>query len=430
MPANSYVHALPYRADLDLPALINRVEERFAACEAEIQAFLPEPGRFDRLRKEAAQLQDRYPDPGARPPLFGALLGVKDIFHVDGFITRAGAQLPPELFAGDEAEVATQLKAAGALILGKTVTTEFAYFEPGATRNPHNPAHTPGGSSSGSAAAIAAGLAHITLGTQTVGSVIRPAAYCGITGFKPSFGRVSTRGLVAFSPSADHVGFFAQGISALQLLAPVVIDRWQPARSSRERPRLAVPAGKYLEQASALPAFDAQLQVLERAGYTIARSRIFDDIADIDACHQDLIAAELAHEHRRFFARYSRRYRPRTAELILHGQRVSASRLEACRAHRLELRARLRQIMDATGIDIWLCPSAPDIAPAGLAVTGSPKMNMPWTHAGMPALSLPAGMGDRNMPLGLQLVARFGEDEKLLAWAADIEPALRQSPGD
>ena len=427
MPKLSHIHALPYSAAASLPALLDLLEARFNASESAIQAFLPEANRFDRLRGDARKLQERYPDAASRPPLFGALLGVKDIFHVAGFTTRAGAAVPPELFAGNEAEVVRRLKAAGALIVGKTVTTEFAYFEPGPTRNPQNTQHTPGGSSSGSAAAMAAGLAHLTLGTQTVGSVIRPAAYCGVVGYKPSFGRAPTPGSVTFSPSADHVGFFAQSVDMLHRAAPVVIDNWQPKPHSQgKRPVLAVPAGKYLQQCEALDCFGAQLKTLEHAGYEIKRLEIFADIDAIDACHTDLIAAELAHEHRHWFAEYSQRYRPRTAALIRQGQEVSAARLAACRAHCLQLRQRLHILMDAENIDLWISPAAPDVAPAGLAVTGSPMMNMPWTHAGLPALSLPAGTGKLDLPLGLQLVARFGDDEMLLNWADDIAPLWQQ----
>ena len=175
--------------------------------------MLLKAGRFDRLRREASDLLRRYPDPMARPPLFGALVGVKDIFHVDGFVTRAGSELPPELFAGPEASCVTALRAAGALILGKTVTTQFAYFAPGPTRHPLSTTlgetRTPGGSSSGSAAAVAAGFAPLALGTQTIGSIIRPAAFCGVVGFKPSFGRVATDGVIPLSPSADTVGWLA-----------------------------------------------------------------------------------------------------------------------------------------------------------------------------------------------------------------------------
>ncbi len=142
-----------------------------------------------------------------RPPLFGIPIGIKDIFHVNGFSTHAGSRLPPKQLMGEEAKCVSDLKKAGALILGKTVTTEFAYFEPGPTMNPHNPNHTPGGSSSGSAAAVAAGLCPLALGSQTIGSIIRPASFCGVVGYKPSYDRISRDGVIPVSPSLDHIGF-------------------------------------------------------------------------------------------------------------------------------------------------------------------------------------------------------------------------------
>ena len=428
MTTVSYLGDISLRSDikalrhgeLSLSSQIDALEERFEAIEPSIRSYLPEVDRFDRLRRDAHELEARYQNAATRPPLYGALLGVKDIFHVDGFPTRAGTQLPSALFAGAEADVVTRLKQAGALIVGKTVTTEFAYFEPGPTRNPHNLEHTPGGSSSGSAAAIAAGLAHVAIGTQTVGSVIRPAAYCGVVGFKPSFARVHTSGLVDFSPSADHVGFFSADVADMLAIAAAVIDNWRPASNHNSQPVLAVPFGPYLEQSSALEAFEAQLNALEGAGYQVKRIPMFDDIAMIDGCHQDLIAAELAQQHREWFSQYERLYRPRTAALIRHGQSVTPPRLHSARQHRFELRARILRIMDDEGIDMWICPSAPDVAPRGLHATGSPAMNMPWTHAGLPAVSVPAGRGVASLPLGLQLVGRFGEDEALLTFANAI----------
>jgi len=406
-------------------ALLDDLEARFEAFEPVISAYLPEAARFDRLRRDAKMLEERYPDADARPPLFGALLGVKDIFHVDGFATRAGTQVPPEAFAGDEADIVIRLKRAGALIVGKTVTTEFAYFEPGPTRNPHNPSHTPGGSSSGSAAAVASGLAHVTVGTQTIGSVIRPAAYCGVVGYKPSFNRVATTGLVVFSPAADHVGFFTADVASMQAVASAVIDRRQPTSDRPARPTLALPVGRYLEQSAALDALEAQVEQLTRAGYTLERIPLFDDIESINSCHQDMIAAELAKQHRPWFAKYERLYRPRTAALIRQGQTVSDQRLQATREGRLLLRRRLHRIMDEEGIDLWISPSAPDVAPRGIEATGSPLMNLPWTHTGLPAVSLPAGHGMLSLPLGLQLVGRFGEDESLLMWAKDMAPCFK-----
>src|SRR5215213_7607826 len=192
-----------------LPDFLAQVEARFTQQEPSILAFLPEEERFTRLYDEAEALVLSYPDLIKRPLLFGALVGVKDIFHVDGFTTQAGSRLPADALEGKEAQSVSRLMNAGALIFGKTVTTEFAYFSPGPTRNPHHLEHTPGGSSSGSAAAVAAGFCHLALGTQTIGSIIRPASFCGVVGLKPTYERISREGVIPLSPSLDHVGFFA-----------------------------------------------------------------------------------------------------------------------------------------------------------------------------------------------------------------------------
>ncbi|MCY4072728.1 MAG: amidase [Chloroflexi bacterium] len=406
-------------------ALVERLSARFAEVEEKIQSFVAEENRFDRLRLDAEALVDGYPGQAERPPLFGALLGVKDIFHAEGFTTRAGTAVPPGLFAGEEAKIVTQLKHAGALVLGKTVTTEFAYFEPGPTRNPHNLNHSPGGSSSGSAAAVAAGLAHVALGTQTVGSVIRPAAYCGIVGYKPSFDRVSTEGLVTFSGSADHVGFFCQNVADMLAVAEAVVADWARDEAHPRMPALGVPDGAYLRGSTALEAFEAQIRQLEKVGYPLRRISVLDDIETIDACHQDMIAAELALGHEGWFAEHGDLYRPRTAALIRYGGTISLARLEQAREHRMIFRERIHAAMADDGVDLWLCPAAPDVAPPGIGATGDPVMNMPWTHAGLPAITVPAGVGKLGLPLGLQLVARFGADRALLGWAKAIEGVFR-----
>lgn len=413
------------RQGLSPMTLVERLSARFAAVEEEIQAFVAEERRFDRLRLDAEALVDRHPQGAQRPPLFGALLGVKDIFHADGFPTRAGTAVPPHLFAGEEAKIVTRLKHAGALVLGKTVTTEFAYFEPGPTRNPHKLAHSPGGSSSGSAAAVAAGLAHLALGTQTVGSVIRPAAYCGIVGYKPSFDRVNTAGLVTFSRSADHVGFFCQNVTDMLAVAEAIVADWAGGEAPPRQPALGMPDGAYLRGSTALDAFEAQIRQLEVAGYAVRRISVFDDIETIDACHQDMIAAELALQHEDWFAEHSDLYRPRTAALIRYGQTISRARLEQAREHRTIFRERIHAAMTENEVDLWVCPAAPDVAPHGIGATGDPKMNMPWTHAGLPAITVPAGTGALGLPLGLQFVARFGADRALLNWAQSIEAVFR-----
>ncbi|MDP2870949.1 MAG: amidase [Bacillota bacterium] len=404
--------------------------DRVEAVDGQIQALVPEPRRRERLLQEAAALEARYPLPAGRPPLYGVLVGVKDIFRADGFPTRAGSHLPPELFDGPEACCVASLRHAGALVLGKTVTAEFACAEPGPTRNPHNLAHTPGGSSSGSAAAVSAGFCPLALGTQTVGSVIRPAAFCGVVGFKPSYRRVSTGGLILYSASADHVGFFTQDVAGARMAAAALVAGWHGPRGDDvaeiRRPVLGIPDGPYMRQASAeaLEALKVQLDRLGSAGFEVRRVEALRDIADINRRHRRMTSAELAAEHSEWFARFEDLYRPRTAAAILDGQAVAPGELEAARAGRGELRRELEGLMDGAGVDLWVCPSATGPAPEGIGSTGDPIMNLPWTHAGLPVLSLPAGLSAGRLPLGLQVIARYGDDEALLHWADGISGAL------
>ena len=407
---------------LRLAAYLAQTEARFAEVEPSLHAFMPEPGRFERLRGEAADLEASYPDPSPRPPLFGVLVGVKDIFHVDGLPTTGGSKLPPEELTGSEAESVSVLKRAGALILGKTVSTEFAYFGPGPTRNPHSPAdttHTPGGSSSGSAAAVAAGLCPLALGTQTIGSVIRPAAFCGVAGYKPSYGRISTAGVIPLSPSLDHVGLFAPPGASVTYVAEILVNDWKPV-SPRGRPVFGVPEGPYLAQAGdeARAHFGAVLRQLEAAGYTIRRVSSMPDFEEIRARHNLIVAAEAAEVHSAWFAKYGYLYHPKTVELIERGQHTVEAELAAALEGRELLRRELTALMDEHSLDAWLAPSAPGPAPAGLASTGDPVMNLPWTHSGLPAVNIPSGRAHNDLPLGTQVIGRWSEDEALLAWSA------------
>ncbi len=414
---------------LDLVGYLNEVCDRVEANEPELQALLPEPDRRGRLLREGAALAERYPDPAERPPLYGVPLGVKDIFNAEGFETRAGSQLPPELFAGPEAASVTLLRAAGALVLGKTVTTEFAAMEPGPTRNPHDLGRTPGGSSSGSAAAVAAGYCPLALGSQTIGSVIRPAAFCGVIGYKPTYGRIPIAGVLPYSPSVDHVGLFTQDVAGMALAAALLCEGWQEAEArgvGGARPVLGVPEGPYLAQASpeGLAAFEDQLARLAYAGYTVHRVPTFGDIEAINRRHRRLTVSEMAAVHASWFAEHEALYRPRTAANIREGREVGAEEQEAARAGRAALRAELEGLMERESLDAWVCPPAPGVAPVGLDSTGDPAMNLPWTHAGLPVVALPAGRDVNDLPLGLQVIARAGQDERLLAWAGPLAEAL------
>lgn len=413
---------------LDLKAYLTEQLNHIAQVEPEIKALLSESARTKRLLADAAMLLETYPDPNNRPPLFGALVGVKDIFRAKGFPTAAGSNLPPHTFAAPETACVTRLKKAGALVLGKTVTTEFAYFEPGPTRNPHNLKHTPGGSSSGSAAAVAAGYCPLALGTQTIGSVIRPAGYCGIVGFKPSYGRIDPIGLMFVSPSLDHVGLFTQDMAGMRLAAAVLCQSWRERGVATEgkKPVLGVPSGPYLEQASpeGLTAFKAQLARLEEAGYVVRYVPTLEDIEEIAFYHVQLMAVEMAEVHHEWFASYKTLYRPRTIELIQRGETVSLAEIKRAKAGQLSLRSKLHTLRQEARIDLWVAPAAPGPAPEGIGATGNPAMNLPWTYTGLPAVTIPAGLAKNGLPLGLQCVADFMRDEQLLVWAEEIEAVL------
>lgn len=402
-----------------LRELCDRIDE----LDPVLEVFVPEDGRRERLLREAGVLDER--DPDRRLPLHGALVGVKDVFAVDGFPTRAGSELAPELFAGPQAAVVDRLLAAGALVAGKTVTAELAYLEPGPTRNPHDPTRTPGGSSSGSAAGVAAGLFHLALGTQTVGSTIRPAAYCGVVGFKPTFGRIPTDGLVAASPSLDTVGLFAQDAPGVRLAASVCCDDWR-ADVDLPAPVLGVPEGPYLERAEpgALDAFEGHLGLLADAGYAVRRVEALSDVDAVAERHLRLMHGEMARVHEAWFAEHRDAYRPRTAEAILFGGEVADEELRRIRPHRKALADRLRALAEDWGVDVWASPAATGSAPEGLGSTGDSAMNLPWTFAGMPVVTVPAPTSSGGLPLGLQCAAARGRDEELLAWASGIGQAL------
>ncbi len=397
--------------------------DRLDAVDDDLRAFLPEEGRRERVRAAVSDRIERFPDDD-RPPLFGVPVGVKDIFHADGLDTRAGSDVPAEALAGPQADAVTALERAGAVVLGKTVTTEFAYFDPGPTGNPHDLEHTPGGSSSGSAAAVAAGLCPLALGSQTIGSVIRPASFCGVVGVKPTYGRVPIGGVLPVAPSVDHVGYFTQDVAGARRAAPVLYDEWDDTRggaADTDRPVLGVPADAYLDQAdpTARDLFRDRLDGLRRAGYEVRETDALAAIDDVNDRHQDLVAAETALSHTEWYADHGDRYAVATADLIEEGHAVSVGRLVEARNGRRQLRAALTDRMDAGGVDLWVAPAAPGPAPEGLGNTGDPVMNLPWTHAGVPTVGLPAGRID-GLPVGLQFAGRPDADERVLAWSADL----------
>lgn len=417
--------------ELGLPAYIDRLEARFTERETDIRAFVPEEGRFDRLRRQAADLLARFPDPVERPRLFGVPIGVKDIIRADGFPTGAGVSRTSSALQGPQADCVSRLEGAGALVLGKTVTTAFAYFDPGPTRNPHDPEHTPGGSSSGSAAAVAAGLSPLALGTQTIGSVLRPAAFCGVVGFKPSYGRISRAGVIPLAPSVDHVGVLTTDVQSAALAASCLCYTWRDPPVGG-KPILAIPEGPYLAEASPLAREHllAVADLLRSSGFQIRLLPALENFEAIRRNHDRIVAAEAARVHAAWFDEFVDVYDAKLLALIQRGQAINDDDLMRALDSRLLLRAKLAAQMDQHGVDLWLTPAAPGPAPLGLETTGNPVMNLPWTHSGMPAIALPAGLDGAGLPLGVQLVGRWFHDETLLSQAVKVERALADVQGE
>ena len=389
--------------------LVNRVEPRLGALVAE-------PKRLRRLLAEAERQ-----DPSLRP----FLVGIKDIVRVAGLPTRAGSTLPGRLFAGPEATVVIRLRAAGAIVLGKTTTTEFAFTEPPTTTNPNDERHTPGGSSSGSAAAVAAGYVPLAIGTQTVDSIVTPAAYCGVVGFKPSYDRVPVEGVVPFSPAMDHVGFLARDVETIAFAAEIVCDGWRTMTESA-LPTIRLPAQSHLDpvDAAARAVFDHTVAALSAAGCRVLGTDSLADTAAIARRHRRLIAAQFATVHHEWFSEYGDRYRPKSVALVTEGAALSPGVIDEGVESSARLRSSLEQTMDNLGIDLWMSPAATGPAPRGLEAIGDPIMALPWTHAHLPVVCLPAGIAPGGLPLGIQLVGRIGADEQLLGFAQAVARSL------
>ena len=414
---------------------INRCCEAIEQRESEVHAFVEDSLNVDRIIDQAADLLRDFPDAADRPPLFGTLVGIKDIVHVDGYPTACGSRLPAAELTGPEAALVTRLKQAGIVVAGKTVTTEFAHTDPGPTRNPLNLEHTPGGSSSGSAAGVAAGFFDLALGSQTGGSTIRPAAYCGIVGFKPSFGRVNIEGFYPYSKSMDHVGLFARDIELIETAMSVSADDWRGEAICAE-PRFAVPDGPYLDLAgeAARQQFVDLIEFLRQFGLRVDSHGVLDDI---DRQNQDLVRltdAEAYRVHADMLARYADRYGPLFLEAMEAVREVTDTELEALRAAAKHKQEEMRHCMQDREVDFWLAPAATEVAPLGLESTGDYRMNAIWTYTGLPAITLPSGLNHAGLPYGLQIVGRFGQDEELIATAKSLQRLLPQqdepSPGE
>ncbi len=356
-------------------------------------------------------------------PLSGVTLGIKDIIDVAGFPMRAGSLFTSDVIITKDAPLVAKLRAAGAIIVGKTVTTEFAYLDPPATCNPWNLNRTPGGSSSGSAAAVAAGMCRAAIGTQTGGSVLRPAAFCGVVGFKPTFGWSSTEGIVPLSPSLDHVGIFARNVSDVAMIYQAVVA--SEFSLELQPPRIGAVGGCFeMESSTDVQQVASQaIATLKACKATVLPLELPDIFSTVHGHHLRIMAYEAARTHQERYEQHREQLGPKIRELIEQGRMISVADYNAALRHRAEFQAAMSEVF-ANHNCVLIMPSAPTTAPTR-ETTGSPRFNSPWSYAGLPAISIPCGLAADGMPVGLQLVAELNEERKLLDAAAWCERVLK-----
>ncbi len=418
---------------LSATSLAQRCLARYGTMDPVIRAFVAVDA--ERVLRAAAATDERIAQGRRGGALAGIPFAVKDVFDTADLPTEYGS----EVFRGRRpersAEAVLALLAAGGLLFGKSVTAELAHRRPGPTRNPWNPAHTPGGSSMGSAAAVAARIVPAAIGTQTNGSVIRPAAYCGIVGFKPSHGRISTAGVLRFSGTLDHVGAFATSVSAAGLLVDVMArSAREPGRTGRERrhaapaaPRVAVARTQTWGRAepSMRRCFDDAVAVLARSGAEVDDPVMPDALADLQGVHRTIMAVEGAESFRAYVEPFPERFSAATRGLVEEGSRIPRGEYLTAldrRARAIPLFARWVAGQDAV-MTLSTLGEAPDTT-----TTGDASCCTLWTLLGAPAVTIPVARGPQGLPLGIQLVGAPGADASLLAAAGWCEAVLGFSP--
>jgi len=414
-------------------SLLKRIED----LDSSLKAWVTIDG--DSVRREARRCQEEAARGKFRGPLHGIPIGVKDIFYTAGMCTTAGSRIFKDFIPAFDATAVVRLKQAGAIVLGKTATTEFAHADPAPTRNPWNLNHTPGGSSSGSAAAVAVSMCPGALGTQTGGSVLRPAAYCGIVGLKPTYGRISRFGVFPFAYTLDHVGVLTRTVkdASLLLTALAGFDPNDPT-SSREpvpdyskflrplrRPlHIGIVRSFYEENAGkqVWKNTESVIKRLSRAGARVEEVEMPPSFSVVHDAHGLIQRVEAASFHEKLFGKHRTLYRINLRQHIEAGLLVPS--VDYLRAQKIKglFRQEMTEILRA--YDLLLTPATSSAAPKGLVSTGKPWFQVPWSLSGLPTVGLPSGLNDRGLPLAIQLVGKAFGEGPLLAAARWIEAAL------
>lgn len=427
------------RGDFSVVELVEHYLKRIEAWDKEIRAWALVDGQGARQR--AQQLDADLRRGRLRGPLHGIPVGVKDLFYTAGLRTEAGSPLWAGFVPDEDARAVARLKEAGAIILGKTQTTPLGFFDPSPTLNPWNTAHTPGGSSSGSGAAVAAGMCPVALGTQVGGSVLRPAAYNGVVGFKPQLGRISTWGSLQSNWTLAHVGVITRTVEDAALVFPALagydprdpfsLDEPVPDSlthlESRRKPRLGLVRRPFFDDAEEEMRRHTEevARRLHEAGAAIEEVTLPASFASIQEIHPIIVCVEAAASHREGFARHREKYSPKISEMIEKGLTVPATDYAKALYSRRQQCADIRPLLNR--FDALLTPAAPGAAPRDLTTTGNPVMQIPWSVVGVPALSLPTGLSQHGLPLGIQLVGPARDEPHLLRVGRWCEKVLNVS---
>ena len=423
--------------ELSPVTLVESLLQQIDRLEPQVQAWvtLDRSGALTTAQQLAAEAERG----SIRGPLHGVPIGIKDIYWTAGLKTTCGSRIFADHVPSHDATTVARLKQAGAIILGKTVTTEFATADPGPTHNPWNLDHTPGGSSSGSAAGVAARMVPAALGSQTGGSIQRPAAFCGVFGLKPTHGRVSNYGVFPVSWCLDHAGPLARTVADIALVLQVVAghdpldasssrapvpDYIQAVQRAERPPRLGLVRQFYLERAD--PGLRAHTEAiaeqLARAGAAVEEVKLPDSFSAVLPSHRIIMHVEAAAVHAELFRQHAELYRPRLRATIETGALIpSVHYLQAQRIRR-QFRQDMGQLLQR--VDFLLAPAAPGPAPRDLTTTGDPSFNSPSSFAGLPAITIPSGLSAAGLPLGVQFIGPAFAEDRLLAAARWCERTL------
>ena len=422
--------------DLSPVELVESLLSQYDSLEPSLNAWV----YLDRktLLADAQQKQEELEKGMNVGPLHGVPIGLKDIYYTAGIPTTACSKVYEGFVPEYDATTVTLLKNAGAIMMGKTVTTEFACMDPSPTKNPWNPAHTPGGSSSGSAVAVATRMCPAALGSQTVGSVLRPASYNGVVGFKPTFGRVSRYGVIPVSWSLDHVGWMARSVEDAALLMQVMAvadpkepitvglpaDDFMAGLASHSAPRIGLIRRFFYDNSDeeTRKHTDGIVDQLSRAGATIEQIPLPDSIDTAIEDQRTIMAVEGAAFHQPMYERQSQDYQPKLREMLRQGLATDGQTYSRALERRQQFTAEMQAL--AGKADVLLTPSTPTPALPDITNTGNTMFQGPWTSCGLPVITIPSGLAASGLPFGIQLASAPFSEPKLLAAARWCENVL------